>query len=232
MEKLITIGLFIDGGYFSRVNDYYTYNHKKHSRMDVGELLAFIKENVASRLDVKDCHIVDAHFFRGRFSAKSAQEEDRLYGDRVLDEVLMRNGVQTHYLPVREIAGKKKEKGVDEMFALEALELCMLKRFDVTVLITGDTDHLTLLRKLHTYGSRTMLLGWDLDYTDDKGNNWSIGTGQELRTSVTYNLDMHEIMENEDVLNKLLRTSNGPSESYGSFCFIYLVDKKHFFSIM
>jgi uncharacterized LabA/DUF88 family protein len=213
MEKLITIGLFIDGGYFSRVNDHYAYNHEKRLRLDVGELLTFIKENVARKLGVKDCHIVDAHFFRGRFSAKSAQDEERLYGDRVFDEVLMRNGIQTHYLPIKDIDGKKKEKGVDVMFALEALELCIVRRFDVVVLITGDGDQLTLLRKLHAYGSRTMLLGWDLDHTDDRGKNWDIGTGKDLRNSVTYNLDMHEIMENEDVLNKLLHTPNGPSES-------------------
>lgn len=213
MEKLVKIGVFIDGGYFSRVNDHYAYSHEKHLRIDVGELLAFIRESAATRLGVKYCHIIDAHFFRGRFSAKSAEEENRLYGDRVFDEVLMRNGIQTHHLPIKDIGGKKREKGVDVLFALEAFELCILKRFDVTVLITGDADYIPLLPKLHTLGSRTMLLGWDLDHIDKDGKDWSIKTSRELRGHATHNINMHEEMENEEVLNRLLRVNNGPSES-------------------
>lgn len=91
----------------------------------------------------------------------------RSSNDRVFDEVLMYNGVQTHYLPVREMRGRKAEKGIDVLMALETYELAMHKRYDVVVLIASDSDHVPLVRKLHALGCKTMLLAWDFEYTDN-----------------------------------------------------------------
>jgi hypothetical protein len=68
----------------------------------------------------------------------------------------------THYLPL----GPEGEKGVDVWLALEAYELAIYKRFDVSVLVVCDGAFLPLVRKLNTLGTRVMLLGWDFRWTD------------------------------------------------------------------
>ncbi|MBL7963141.1 MAG: NYN domain-containing protein [Flavobacteriales bacterium] len=195
----LKVGVFYDGSYFTHVSNYYNYVHPHRRRIHIGGLHDFIRHQLAE-LEATGpnlCHIIDAHFFRGRFAAREAREKpDQLYYDRVFDEVLMYNGVQTHYLPLRDMAGRKKEKGIDVLMALETYELCMLKRYDVVVLIASDGDHVPLVRKLHALGCKTMLLGWDFEFTDElTGELQTTRTSRDLWNEVSYPLQMTELVE-------------------------------------
>lgn len=197
--RALKLGVFYDGSYFSHVSNYYNYVHPHRRRLHIGGLHDFVKHTVAQKegLTANLCHIIDAHFFRGRFSAKDANEKpNQLYYDRVFDDVLMYNGVQTHYLPVKDLMGRKREKGIDVLMALETYELCMLKRYDVVVLIASDGDHVPLVRKLHALGCKTMLLAWDFEYTDElTGEHQTTRTSTDLWNNVTYPLEMSDLVE-------------------------------------
>lgn len=195
----LKVGVFYDGSYFTHVSNYYNYVHPHHRRLHIGGVHEFIKHMVAEREGTTPnlCHVIDAHFFRGRFSAKDANEKpNQLYYDRVFDDVLMYNGVQTHYLPVKDLMGRKREKGIDVLMALETYELCMLKRYDVVALICSDGDHVPLVRKLHALGCKTMLLGWDFEYTDETtGELQTTKTSTDLWNTVSYPLEMADLVE-------------------------------------
>lgn len=198
-NRALKVGVFYDGSYYSHVSNYYNYVHSHRRRLHIGGLHDFIKHMVAEKEGVTPnlCHIIDAHFFRGRFSARDANEKpNQLYYDRVFDDVLMYNGVQTHYLPVKDMQGRKKEKGIDVLMALETYELCMLKRYDVVALIASDGDHVPLVRKLHALGCKTMLLGWDFEFTDElSGELQTTRTSTDLWNEVTYPLDMATLVD-------------------------------------
>ncbi len=193
------VGVFYDGSYFTHVSNYYNYVHAHRRRIHLGGLHDYIRHAVAERERTQPqlCHIIDAHFFRGRFSAKEANDKpNQLYYDRIFDEVLMYNNVQTHYLPLRDMQGRKKEKGVDVLMALETYELCMLKRYDVVALLASDGDHVPLVRKLHGLGCKTMLLSWDFEFEDaTTGETQVTRTSTDLWNEVSYPLQMHEIVE-------------------------------------
>ena len=195
----VKVGIFYDGSYFTHVSNYYNYIHPHRRRLHIGGLHDFVRHMVAQREDTLPnlCHIIDAHFFRGRFSAKDANEKpNQLYHDRVFDEVLMYNGVETHYLPVKDMMGRKREKGIDVLMALETYELCMHKRYDVVVLISSDGDHVPLVRKLHALGCKTMLLGWDFEFTDqESGELQTTRTSIDLWNAVSYPLPMHDLID-------------------------------------
>ena len=87
--------------------------------------------------------------------------------ERVFDDVLVREGVTTHYLPL----SPDGEKGIDVWLALEAMELALFKRFNVVVLVVCDGDFLPLVRKLNTLGTRVAVLAWDFQYVDGNGND-------------------------------------------------------------
>ena len=140
--KLLRIGLFYDGQYFFNVSNYYQYQHNRKARISISGLHEYIKKEVSSVTghDIRLCQIVDAHYFRGRFSAQKSEERNKLYNERLFDDILMKENVITHYLPVKynEKTGKTEEKGIDVWLALEAFELAIYKRFDVLVLIACD----------------------------------------------------------------------------------------------
>ncbi|HRH38210.1 MAG TPA: NYN domain-containing protein [Flavobacteriales bacterium] len=219
-NRPVKVGVFYDGSYFTHVSNYYNYVHEHRRRLHIGGLHEFIKHSVAEHEGTKAslCHIIDAHFFRGRFSAKDANEKpNQLYYDRVFDDVLMYNGVRAHYLPVKDQQGRKREKGVDVLMALETYELCMLKKIDVAVLVASDGDHVTLVRKLHALGCKTVLLGWDFEYTDQEtGELQYTKTSSDLWNEVSHPLPMHDLIEeglkdDDEVIRELFVQQREPS---------------------
>ena len=198
-QRAVKVGVFYDGSYFAHVSNYYNYVHSQRRRLHIGGLHDFVKHTVAEKEGTLPnlCHIIDAHFFRGRFTARDANEKaNQLYYDRVFDDVLMYNGVQTHYLPVKDLQGRKREKGIDVLMALETYELCLYKRYDVVALVASDGDHVPLARKLHTLGCKTLLLGWDFEFTDqESGAFHATKTSTDLWNEVSYPLPMHDLID-------------------------------------
>jgi uncharacterized LabA/DUF88 family protein/cold shock CspA family protein len=198
---LTRIGVFYDGNYFLHVSNYYAYHHERRSRVSIAGLHEFVRHRIAEEegKDFHHCQIVDAHYFRGRLSAQEASAEgNRLFYDRLFDDILMMEGVTTHYLPVRTtFQGYRQERGIDVWMALEAFELSLHKQFDVVVLIASDSDFVPLVRKLHTLGVRVMLLGWDYEYFDEEGRRRSTVTSQYLWEEVTYPIAMEKFIEKD-----------------------------------
>jgi cold shock CspA family protein/uncharacterized LabA/DUF88 family protein len=203
--KLTRVGVFYDGNFFLHVSNYYCYQHDRRARISIEGLHNYIRQKVADAesTDVRHCQIVDAHYFRGRLPADEAQERDLLYRERVFDMVLIGEGVVTHYLPLAPTG----EKGIDVWLALEALELAILKRFDVVVLIACDGDYVPLARKLNTLGARVMVLGWDFKFTDNQGYERQTVTAQNLINEVTYPTMMNSVID--DKSNKENNLVNG-----------------------
>lgn len=201
-KKLTRIGVFYDGNYFLHVSNYYAYHHERRGRISIAGLHDFIRHKVAEeeQKDMHLCQIVDAHYFRGRLSAQEASTEgNRLFYDRLFDDILMMEGVTTHYLPVRTtFYGQRQERGIDVWMALEAFELALHKQFDVLVLIASDSDFVPLVRKLHTLGVRVMLFAWDYDFYDEEGRRRSTVTSQALWEEVTYPLAMQEVISDDN----------------------------------
>ncbi|MBU1718698.1 MAG: NYN domain-containing protein [Bacteroidetes bacterium] len=208
---MIKIAVFYDGNYFLHVSNYYNYVHARRSRLSITGLHQFIRHQASDELevDVRHCHIVDAHYFRGRYSAwEASQRGNQLFYDRLMDDNLMSEGVVTHYLPIKNISGFRMEKGVDVCLALEAFELAFLKKFEIVVLVASDGDYVPLIKKLNANGTKVMVLSWDFEYTNDDGQKMVTRTSQDLLEEVTYPVAMHEIIENrlrknEPVINNL-----------------------------
>lgn len=195
-DRLVRIGVFYDGNFFNIVSNYYNYHHPISSRLSIRGIHEFIRKRVAREegMDPRLCQIIDVHYFRGRLSTDEINDVGRLMGERHFDDVLIREGVITHYLP---IGPSGTEKGIDVWFALEAYELSIYKRFDVCVLIAGDSDYVPLARKLNTLGTRVMVIGWDFEYTDDAGRTRTTKTSVNLLDEVTYPVLLSSIIEDK-----------------------------------
>lgn len=209
-KELLKIGIFYDGNYFLHVSNYYNYFHPRKKRLNIGGLHEYLRHLIAVKEDVDPmlCQIIDAHFFRGRISAQEAsQRGNQLYNDRVFDDILMSEGVVTHYLPVRPRGGRREDKGIDVWLALETYEQALHKKFDVLVLITSDGDYVQLIRKINSLGIKVMVLSWDFDYSDEQGREITTRTSAELLREATYPVAMHDLV-NEGLENNDPITNN------------------------
>ena len=162
-----SIGLFIDGGYYAKINEALQKNHRLNINMAV--LMNYIRGYVSGLCGkkIEACHITESHYFRGRYKVKQANDKELLYEERKFEDSLIENDVIFHYKHLRDICENNgsitvKEKGIDVWFALEAYELATIRRFDFVVLITGDADHEMLIRKLKALKIPVILLTWDV----------------------------------------------------------------------
>lgn len=199
----VRIGVFYDGNFLFHVSNYYQYHHERRQRISVGGLHSFIRAEVGrlEDIDPRHCPIAEAHYFRGRLRASEADDRDLLYRERVFDDVLVREGVMAHYLPM----SREGERSLGVALSLEAYELAAENRFDVAVLLTCDGDYLTLVRKLLARGIRVMVLGWDFHYQDANGYERETRTAQVLIEEATYPVDMVKAIEgrNDQLTNGL-----------------------------
>lgn len=205
---LTRIGIFYDGNYFWHVSTFYYQHHERKSRLSVRGLHRFIREQVAKEEGTMEerCKIVDAHYFRGRLSASEAAKAsgDVLYYERLFDDVLNSEGVLMHHLPLsRTGKGKKKEKGVDVLFALETYERALKNELDVVVLVAADGDYIPLVRKLHALGVRVMVIGWELEHLGEGKKDATTYTSTDLLDEATYPILMNNIIDRRGHHNDL-----------------------------
>lgn len=192
MSASITrIGIIYDGNFFFHVSNYYTYYHETRRRLSLRGLHNFIRQEIARREDTpyEFCQLVDLHYFRGR-RAESEVDDRTLRNERRFDEVLLREGVTAHYMPI----GNGIDRGVDVWLALETLETARLKNYDVCVLIASDGDFLPLVRKLYSLGTRVMILGWDFRY-EDNGRQYETRTSKLLLEEATHTVMMSDAID-------------------------------------
>jgi len=209
-SPLKRIAVFYDGSFFCSVSQYYKYHHKRRAYLDFQGLHDYVRSRVAERekCDMSFCQVVEAHFFRGRFSLTAAKKVDALEGDRYFDQLLMQAGIVSHYYPMDERSDPPREKGIDVWLSLEAFDLAVHKRFDVMVLFAGDTDFVPLIRKVNGLGTRVMLLGWDVSWDDASGHHQT-RTSQALINEASY-----PILVSDDIES---RTSRGDKFIEGLF---------------
>lgn len=199
----LSIGVFIDGGYFAKINEGL---QKKNlaTGVNVKALLNYIPDFVASTfgIDRKRLYITESHYYRGRFRTKAAISKNLLESEREFEDMLIENDIIFHYKHLREAyGGGVIEKGIDTWFALDTYELTLYRDFDYVVLISGDADHEMLARKLKALKTHTILLTWDPANTGS--------TSRFLSEEVCTHADLNKLMAKDNGLLKRLTYTAG-----------------------
>lgn len=168
-NDLVSVGVFIDGGYYAKINE--GLEDKMKLCINLRGLFKYIREYISGEyaVDMADCHITEAHYYRGRYRVADANQKHLLYQERAFEDTLIENDVIFHYKHLREIRKNGDmtviEKGVDVWFALETYELALYREFDTVILITGDADHEMLVKKLKALKVNVILLTWNIGLT-------------------------------------------------------------------
>lgn len=200
MNGYISIGVFIDGGYYAKMNR--ALKAQERSIIRVRSLFNYITSRLAAGegVDPADCIITEAHYFRGRYRVKEAYDKHLLYNERKFEDTLIENDVIFHYKHLREYTKDGEiqvvEKGIDVWFALEAYELATFRKFDYVVLITGDADHEMLIKKLQALKTKVILLTWNLTDAD--------ATATQLKEETGHHWELSQIIPSDSKLKRNL----------------------------
>lgn len=181
-EENLSIGVFIDGGYYAKINE----GFKGTREVNLKALLDFICKKIATdnQIDRNRLYITESHYYRGRYRADDAKSKNLLYSERTFEDTLIENDVIFHYKHLRtNPRGGVIEKGVDTWFALDTYEMTLFREFDFVVLISGDADHEMLARKLKALKTHVILLTWDPANT--------ASTSRFLQEEVCTHMDMN-----------------------------------------
>lgn len=192
-----SIGVFIDGGYYAKINEGLALNGPY--KVNLKGLLQFITETLAKMDSIAKRHIfiTECHYYRGRYRAQDAKKKNLLYSEREFEDSLIENDVIFHYKHLRENPqGGVIEKGVDTWFALDTYEMTLFREFDYVVLISGDADHEMLARKLKALKTHVVLLTWDPANTNS--------TSRFLSEEVCTHMDMNSLINADANLKKSL----------------------------
>lgn len=194
-EENLSIGVFIDGGYYAKINEGLPVNQQ----VNLKALLDFICSHISKENDIhrNRLYITECNYYRGRYRAEDAKKKNLLYDERKFEDMLIENDVIFHYKHLRtDPRGGVIEKGVDTWFALDTYELTLFRKFDYVVLISGDADHEMLARKLKALKTHVALLTWDPANT--------ASTSRFLKEEVCTHIDMNKIMAADLNLKKSL----------------------------
>lgn len=171
--------MFIDGSFFLQVNTFYKYHHHVGKSFYYAGFTDYVRHKVAqlehSRYNL--CQVVEAHWFRGRYPTSALETRypdsqrrlEVLTNERKMEDTLIYQGIVSHYFPLQvdSETGEASEKSLDTWFALEALDLTVARKFDVVVIIGGDSNYHHLVAKMNGLGVRVMVLGWNIQYESE-----------------------------------------------------------------
>ena len=193
----LSIGVFIDGGYYAKINEGLARTHK--GAVNLKNLMKVIPELIGKEygIDRKILYVTEAHYYRGRFRAKDAEKRNLLLEEREFEDVLIENARISHYKHLREAPGGGIiEKGIDTWFALDTYELTLYRNLNYVVLISGDADHEMLARKLKALKTHVLLLTWDPAHTGS--------TSRFLSEEVCTHIDIGKLLTDSKELSDRL----------------------------
>ncbi len=152
-KSLCRIGVFYDGSYFTYARRHF-YFERKIGWLDFPPFHSLLENYIREREQgYNHYRVVYAGWFQGMFSATQADER-QLKTDRKLYHDLMHAGIEPRFIPMPHSG--LSEKGSDVALAIEAMQVGLNGKIDITVLVTGDGDFIPLVRALMKQGIRIM----------------------------------------------------------------------------
>ena len=206
----VRVMVFYDGNYFKQGQLYFRYKEQR-GWFSLPEFHGLIEKYVASKTKAPTdvSKVVAAHYYDGRLTTNVAQA-DQLEKERDFEMALIDAGIIPHYLPVSEtpkpggegdsVSYKIVQKGVDVEFAIDVLDSAHEDRYDVAVLITGDTDFVPLVRRITSLGKHALVAHFDIEqWTDDLGNaHRPTYCSRALIDAASWSLNLNSLVKDPD----------------------------------
>ena len=184
------IGVFYDGSYFTYAQRHF-YHERELGWLDFRAFHSLLEEHIRRKEQNFTSHrVVYAGWYQGLFHVTQASEQ-QLKTDRQLYHDLMHAGIEPKYIPMSQSGS---EKGADVALAIDAMQVGLEEHIDVAVLVSGDGDHVPLVRALMKQGIRVMATYFKYESKDGKPSF----INERLRLACNYSLDVTGLAAKKD----------------------------------
>src|SRR5258706_81509 len=150
--NFLRIGVFYDGTYFSKAQNYFW--GQKKGWLSFQEFHRLLEKCTSTKEQGHSAYrVVYSAWFQGLHKENLAPE-DKLRLDRKRHQDLLHAGIEPKNVPMSETQG---EKGVDVYMAVETLQVGLDDKIDIAILVTGDGDFVPLVRALMKNGVKVVI---------------------------------------------------------------------------
>jgi uncharacterized LabA/DUF88 family protein len=188
MDKSICrIGVFYDGSFFTYAQ-YHFYAERKLGWLTFQPFHTLVEDFIREKEQGFSVYrVVYAGWYQGLFTSTQSNEK-QLHSQRNRDIDMMHAGIDPKYVPMSQQT--QREKGVDVLLAIDALQVGMEGKIDIAVLVTGDGDLVPLTRALMKHGIRVGVVYFDYE---SKPQNRKSFANERLLNACNYSLNVNEL---------------------------------------
>jgi hypothetical protein len=150
----------IDGFSFKRINDFYKYEHKRHSRLNVAAMETYLRYEIERRFEWKSDFgnlMVEKHFYH------PDRNQQR---DSEFEKNLIISGYNIHY--------------ANENIFAEWVIARELRKFDIFILLSTQKKYADIFRQTKICRIPSMLIGWESRCKNSAGRDSKWKTDQHL----------------------------------------------------
>ncbi len=186
--KFLRIGVFYDGTYLTRAQNYFY--GKDYGWLTFQELHKLFETYIRTKEQGYSSYkVVYSSWFQGLFKSSQATEKD-LRLDRNRHHDLLHAGIEPKNVPMSESQG---EKGIDVYMAVETLQIGLDGKIDLAVLVTGDGDFVPLARALMKNGVKVLVA-----YFEYEEKNHKSYVNERLTNAVNYSLNINKLESDKE----------------------------------
>jgi hypothetical protein len=188
----------IDGFSFKRISDFYRYEHKRHSRLNVAAIETYLRYEIERRLEWEGSFehlIIEKHFYH------SGKKSDNTLN---FEKNLINAGYIVHYADLNIFANR---------LAHEA------KKFSLFVLLSTQRQCAKILRKVRRNNISSILIGWDAFCTNSTGHCSQWKTDKVLIRSANIYCPLEKMLNQPSDQNPLVEIM---FEKFYSTCLLNL----------
>ena len=189
-RPLCRIGVFYDGSYFTYARRHF-YFDRKIGWLDFKPFHGLLENYIRTKEQgYAHYRVVYGAWFQGMFGVNDADEK-QLRTDRNLYHDLMHAGIDPKFMPMPQSGSN--EKGADVALAIDAMQVGLEGKVDITVLVTGDADFVPLTRALMKQGVRVMAAYFEYEQGDHKSF-----INERLLNVVNYSMNVNDMEKDKD----------------------------------
>ncbi|MEO3853530.1 hypothetical protein [Acrocarpospora sp. B8E8] len=179
----VRLGVFYDGGWYSGLWHFLAEHSQWRAKLNFFGVHGMLRWHLhgVSRVPVEAITVVEAHYMLGRPGPDGMDYRGRAAGP-LWDLVLKRSGITRHDAKMTTVG----ERDADDRLNRLVAERARKGKLDVVALVSGDSCHLSLIRRLQRDGVKVIVPTIYQEYPGDYGERELIYTAPGLGRAADY----------------------------------------------
>jgi hypothetical protein len=187
----LRLGVFYDGGWFSGLWHFMAEHSPWKAKLNFFGVHGMLRWHLhrVSRVPVAAITVAEAHYVLGRPGPDGMDYRGRAAGP-LWDLVLKRSGIVRHDAKMTKVGEHDADERLNGLVAERAREA----KLDVVALVSGDSCHLSLIRRLQRDGVKVLVPTIYQEYSGDYGEREVKYTAPGLGRAADYAPDWMELI--------------------------------------